>query len=43
MLPLRFDLIDAPLAPVITSHHPQLAGNKYGFEGGSNTLVEALT
>ena len=34
MLPLRFDLIDAPPAPVITSRHPDLAGNKYGFEGG---------
>jgi hypothetical protein len=34
MLPLRFDLIDAPPVPVITSRHLDLAGNKYGFEGG---------
>ena len=32
---LRFEVIDAPLAPVIDADHPDLAGNKYGFEGGS--------
>ena len=30
----HFTLTDAPAAPVIDSHHPDLAGNKYGFEGG---------
>lgn len=32
---LRFEVIEAPLAPVIDADHPDLAGNKYGFEGGS--------
>ncbi|MBP6506816.1 MAG: hypothetical protein KA257_04565 [Opitutaceae bacterium] len=31
---LRFNLIEPPAAPVIGSDHPDLAGNKYGFEGG---------
>ncbi len=30
----QFTLTDAPATPVIGSHHPDLAGNKYGFEGG---------
>ena len=33
-LPLSFRLIDAPDRPVIGPDHPDLDGNKYGFEGG---------
>jgi hypothetical protein len=32
---LWFEVIGAPSAPVIDADHPDLAGNKYGFEGGS--------
>jgi hypothetical protein len=32
---LDFELIEAPAAPVIDQDHPGLAGNRYGFEGGS--------
>jgi len=32
---LRFELIEAQLRPVIDENHPDLEGNKYGFEGGS--------
>jgi hypothetical protein len=32
---LRLEFLDAPIAPVIDTNHPDLAGNKYGFEGGS--------
>ena len=31
---LTFELIEAPAAPVIGPDHPDLAGNRYGFEGG---------
>ncbi len=31
----RFEVIDAPSTPVIDAGHPDLAGNRYGFEGGS--------
>ncbi len=30
----KFERIKNLSAPVISQHHPQLAGNKYGFEGG---------
>jgi hypothetical protein len=30
-----FTLLDTPPAPVIGPDHPQLAGNRYGFEGGA--------
>lgn len=32
---LDFELLEAPIAPVIGPDHPGLAGNRYGFEGGS--------
>lgn len=32
--PRDFELIEAPAAPVIGPDHPDLAGNRYGFEGG---------
>lgn len=32
--PLMFRLVDAPDQPVIGPDHPDLDGNKYGFEGG---------
>ncbi len=32
--PLNFTLLDSPERPVIGLDHPDLAGNKYGFEGG---------
>ena len=32
---LRLEFLDAPAAPVIDTNHPDLAGNKYDFEGGS--------
>ncbi|HND60023.1 MAG TPA: hypothetical protein PLB90_00995 [Opitutaceae bacterium] len=32
--PRTFELIEAPDAPVIGPDHPDLAGNRYGFEGG---------
>src|ERR1035438_1111379 len=32
---LRFEVIEAPVLPVIDADSPDLAGNKYGFEGGS--------
>ncbi|QYM79001.1 hypothetical protein K0B96_17115 [Horticoccus luteus] len=32
--PLTFRLVDAPDQPVIGPDHPDLDGNKYGFEGG---------
>ena len=31
---LSFELLAAPAAPVIGPDHPELAGNRYGFEGG---------
>lgn len=31
---LRFQLLEAPEQPVIGPNHPDLAGNKFGFEGG---------
>ena len=31
---LSFALLDPPATPVIGKDHPDLAGNKYGFEGG---------
>ena len=34
-LPLRIELIEAIPSPVIDQDHPELAGNLYGFEGGS--------
>jgi hypothetical protein len=37
---LSFETIEAPCAPVIDSDHPDLAGNKYGFEGGSVVKVD---
>lgn len=33
--PLTFAFADAPAAPVISADHPDLAGNLFGFEGGS--------
>lgn len=33
-LPFGFTLIDSPPHAVISHDHPDLAGNKYGFEGG---------
>jgi hypothetical protein len=32
--PLHFRLLDAPDQPVIGPDHPDLAGNRFGFEGG---------
>jgi len=32
---LEFEIIEAPTGPVIDENHPELEGNKYGFEGGS--------
>ena len=32
--PPAFTLIEAPAAAVIGPDHPDLAGNRYGFEGG---------
>jgi hypothetical protein len=34
-LPLQIELIEAVPSPVIDQDHPELTGNKYGFEGGS--------
>lgn len=34
-LPLRIELVEAIPAPLIDQDHAELAGNKYGFEGGS--------
>jgi hypothetical protein len=32
---MQFAVVEAPVRPVLDVDHPELAGNKYGFEGGS--------
>lgn len=40
--PISFDLASAPARPVIGYDHPGLAGNLYGFEGGSVVKVAGV-